>query len=103
MKEFKTNSKVADLGNVEENERYSITFTFESIPLSGNIQKVIPGCGCTSVTHKEERVYAKYDTGKIPVHIRKSLDKQPFKKSIKVILTDGTEEELYIKGNRIKR
>lgn len=103
MKQVTTNSKIANLGEVLEGEKVDITFTFEQIPLSAMLLRLSPGCGCTSAFHADGRVYAKFEVGEIPHHIRKAHSKQPFSKSIKMELTDGTHDMLYIKGTRIKR
>ena len=84
-------------------KRYnSKTVIFEAnwnIPVIDNI---IPSCGCTSVKYYPtlRQLKVDYKAGEIPKHI--SGNSQPIDKKITIVYQDGTSENLFIKGTKIR-
>ena len=101
------NYRVGDIGEVYENVDYHILFTFLEDPeIFDNlhqIKSIKPSCGCTSAYKSDKGISVLYNTGSIQSHLRKIMDKQKFKKKIKIELTDGREFDLQFHGTRIKK
>ena len=95
-------SKIGDIGEIKENEKVKIVFTFKESPLSDEVKSIVPGCGCTKSEFKDGQVIAIFDVGTIPHHL-KDLTKQNFKKKIVINYVNGTSEDIIFQGLRIRK
>ena len=108
MNYYIINSKVGEIGEIKQNVKCRIRFTFEEVEELGSqpIKEIKPGCGCTSTNTEygeggKYSLIATYDSGMIPYHIKE--DKQKFKKRIYLTMEDGTEHTLEFHGTRLRK
>lgn len=107
MEYFIINNKNGDIGKVKSGSKVKILFTFKDDPLLGEIEKLVPSCGCTSTKIvNNNQIEAIFDVGNIPYHL--NVNYQPFKKRIAIhYKNDGLSkkvlEEIFFHGKRIKK
>lgn len=101
------NNKNGDIGEVKVGSKVKILFTFEDDPLLGEIEKLVPSCGCTSTKIvNNNQIEAIFDVGNIPYHLETNY--QPFKKRIAIHYksddpSKGISEEIFFHGKRIRK
>ena len=92
-------NKVIKVGNVKQNKILNLYFV--ATPQIRGISMIVPGCDCTVCEYdaKKRMLNVVFKTGNVPIHI---IGNQDFTKIITVLYKDGSQEELFISGTKLR-
>ena len=92
-------NKVIKVGNIRPNKILPLSFV--ATPYIKEITLIVPGCGCTTCEYddKKRMLNVVFKTGNIPNHI---IGNQEFSKIITVVYKDGSQDELFINGIKLR-
>jgi len=92
-------SKEINVGNIRQHKILYLSFV--ATPQIKDINLIVPGCGCTDCKYDTNKrmLNVVFKSGNIPNHISGNQD---FNKMIKVLYKDGSHDELFISGTKLR-
>lgn len=92
-------SKEINVGNIRQHKILYLSFV--GTPQIKDINLIVPGCGCTDCEYDANKriLNVVFKAGNIPNHI---IGNQDFSKVITVLYKDGSQDELFIHGTKLR-